>query len=82
EGGLAWNLGRELTTRRFFQKKYKINYDKVIAYEHKWSFKQIVEKIKLSRLFLINRTRYFPFLLPSAHLNIIGCLECVKLEAA
>ena len=34
EGGLAWGLGRFLTTRRYVHKNYKINYDKIICWEH------------------------------------------------
>lgn len=80
EGGLAWNLGREVTTRRFFQKKYGINYDKVIAYEHVWSFREIVEKLQQSGLFSFRSQKFFPLLLPLPDLNLIGCLECVRLE--
>jgi SAM-dependent methyltransferase len=34
EGGLAWGLGRFLTTRRYVHKNYRINYDKLICWEH------------------------------------------------
>lgn len=34
EGGLAWGLGRFLTTRRYVHKNYSINYDKIICWEH------------------------------------------------
>ena len=34
EGGLAWGLGRFLTTRRYVHKNYGINYDKIICWEH------------------------------------------------
>lgn len=34
EGGLAWRLGRHLTTRRAAIKTYKLDYDFVIATEH------------------------------------------------
>lgn len=78
EGGLAWNLGRELTTRRLFQKKYGINYDKVIAYEHIWSFDDIFYRLIESKLFVLGRRRFYPTLLPSVNLNLIGCIECIK----
>lgn len=78
EDGFAWNLGRELTTRRHFQKKYGINYDKVIAYEHVWSFDEIVSKFKNSNKFNLASQRFYPFLVPSVNLNIVGCLEFVK----
>ena len=34
EGGLAWGLGRFLTTRRYVHKNYGINYDKIICWAH------------------------------------------------
>ncbi len=78
EGGLAWNLGRELTTRRYFQKKYKINYDKVIAFEHVWSFYDIENRLRGSGLFRILARRFYPFLVPSVNMNIVGCIECQR----
>lgn len=34
EGGLAWGLGRFLTSRRFVHQNSNINYDKIICWEH------------------------------------------------
>ena len=34
EGGLAWGLGRYLTSRRWFKNNTKINPDKIICWEH------------------------------------------------
>jgi SAM-dependent methyltransferase len=34
EGGLAWGVGRFLTSRRYVHRHYKINYDKIICWEH------------------------------------------------
>ena len=34
EGTLAWGLGRCLTTRPKFKKKYGLNFDKIISWEH------------------------------------------------
>jgi len=76
EGGLAWNLGRELTTRPAFQKKYGINYDKIIAYEHVWDFPGVFEQIRESQLFHITKCQLFPFLIPCHHLNLVACIEC------
>lgn len=75
EGGLAWNLGRELTTRRQFQKRYRINYDKVIAFEHVWDFAGVQAQLLESRLFDVRRRAFFPFGVPTPHFNLIACLE-------
>lgn len=76
EGGLAWNLGRELTTMRYFRDRYGINYDKIIAYEHVWDLGGVIEQIERSGLFSVQVRRYYPFLLPSVHVNLVACLEC------
>lgn len=34
EGGIAWGLGRFLTTRRHYRKNSYINFDKIICWEH------------------------------------------------
>jgi SAM-dependent methyltransferase len=82
EGGFAWNFGRELTTRRRYTKRYGINYDKVIAFEHVWDFRGVVGEILKSRLFEVRRRVFFPFGVPTPHLNLIACLElCRRREA-
>ena len=45
EGGLAWGLGRFLTTRRYVRKKYGINYDKIICWEHPNFADDIIEQL-------------------------------------
>ncbi len=78
EGGLLWNIGRELTTRRIFMKKYGVNYDKIIAYEHVWDFRGVERELRRSELFTIAAQRFYPFFLPAPDLNLIACLECYK----
>jgi hypothetical protein len=45
EGGLAWGLGRYLTTRRYVHKNYGINYDKIICWEHPNFVDFIIERL-------------------------------------
>ena len=45
EGGLAWGLGRFLTTRRYVHKNYGINYDKIICWEHPNFANYIIERL-------------------------------------
>lgn len=42
EGGLAWGLGRMLTTRRWFMKNTSVDLDKIICWEHPNFADQIV----------------------------------------
>ena len=76
ENGLLWNMGREVTTRRKFQKREGINYDKIIAFEHVWSFPGILNVIKKNRLFRLECRRMLPFRINSYHINLIACLQC------
>ncbi len=80
EGGLLWNIGRELTTRRRFQRRYGINYDKVIAYEHVRDFPGVFAEIRRAGLFRIDRRQMLPFRVPTHHLNLIACIECAALK--
>lgn len=79
EGGLAWNVGRELTTRPHFQRRFGINYDKVIAFEHVRDYDGVVAQLEGSGLFDVRARVFLPFRLPSSNLNLIGCLDlCVR----
>ena len=78
EGGFAWNLGRELTSRRMFMRKYGINYDKVIAFEHVRDFRGVYAEMRASGLFRVMSRRFIPAVIPFVHLNLIVCMECAK----
>ncbi len=80
EGGLLWNVGREFTTRPYFQKKYGMNYDKAIAYEHVHDLTEILCELKQSGLFSIEETSLLPFLIPTHHLNLILCMKCFAIK--
>lgn len=80
EGGLLWNLGRELTTRPRFQHRYGINYDKIIAYEHVRDFRAVLAEIRQSRLFRIDEWQMLPFHVRTHHLNLIACLRCAPVK--
>jgi SAM-dependent methyltransferase len=80
EGGFFWNIGRELTTRPMFQKKYGINYDKVLAYEHVWNYSGIFEKIVKSDLFRVEEKKMFPFIIPLHNFNLVACLSCLVVK--
>lgn len=66
EGGLAWGLGRYLTTRRY-TKKFKINYDKIICWEHPNFADFILNSFKKNK-FKIEKIKFYPF-------NFIKCLD-------
>lgn len=80
EGGLLWNVGREWTTRRYFQKRYGLNYDKIIAYEHVWDLSGVIATLQKTGLFHIKKQKMYPFRCSIPHLNLIACLSCQVLK--
>ena len=71
EGGFAWNLGRELFMRRAYQKRFGIDYDKVIAFEHKHCLKELL--LSLDKHFTCVSSRYYPCGIPWIDINFIYC---------
>jgi|GEM_PF-748503 ubiquinone/menaquinone biosynthesis C-methylase UbiE len=69
EGGLAWGLGRFLTSRRWLQENTTINPDKLICWEHP-NFAETILSCMDSQL---NRQtlEYYPFRVPLIDFNLI-----------
>lgn len=68
EGGLAWGLGRFLTTRKYVKKK-GINYDKIIAWEHPNFADQIL--MEMEQRFERNTTLFWPLAIPCIDMNLV-----------
>lgn len=70
EGGLAWGLGRFLTTRRWFKKYTTINPDKIICWEHPNFAEQILGSLDE---FMIKRyLSYWPMKISSIDMNLVA----------
>lgn len=77
EDGILYNFGRNHTSRRYVEKKYGVDYMKIIRkYEHPNTAVQIIERVK--ERFQITQKRFWPCLLPSVNLNIFGVFKAVK----
>lgn len=77
EGGLAYSLGRHFTSKPYMEKKYGIDYDAIVHYEHCNTFRYIVERLK-TKFDLVER-QYIPFsFFPSIHFNAIVCMRAKK----
>lgn len=59
EGGLAWGLGRTLTSRRWFKKNTNIDLDKIICWEHPNFSDEIVTS--LDDIFQTKEIQFWPF---------------------
>lgn len=70
EGGLAWGLGRMLTTRRWFKANTRINPDKLICWEHP-NFADDIVRV-LDQHFNRQFVHYWPFAwLPLVDVNLV-----------
>ena len=69
EGGLAWGLGRFLTSRRWIHKNTNINYDKIICWEHPNFVDKIIEG--LDERFERNDLSQYPLKLPIYDMNLV-----------
>jgi ubiquinone/menaquinone biosynthesis C-methylase UbiE len=77
EGGFLYKLGRELTTKRFVEKNFDIDYDAVIKAHHLHNYPEIEDLVKVQ--FNIKKIRYLPFtFMPTFHLNAFICLLARK----
>lgn len=68
EGGLAYALARKLSAQRIFEKRYNQAYEWFIKREHINKPNEILQL--LENYFTIEHQRFFPFLIPSIHLNL------------
>lgn len=68
EGGIAWNLGRFLTTRRYFRNK-GLDLDYIISREHINACYRLVNFI--NHYFSDKQRTWFPFRVPLTHVNLL-----------
>ena len=69
EGGLAWGLGRFLTSRRYIKRNSSINPDKIICWEHPNFAETILGE--LDRVFDPVLKEFWPLGLPVIDLNLV-----------
>ena len=79
EGGLAWGLGRWMTSRRKFRREFAepdgnqgirpFDFDKVIAMEHRNSAIKVIRAC--DRLFVRRHTSLWPLRIPLVDLNLV-----------
>jgi ubiquinone/menaquinone biosynthesis C-methylase UbiE len=69
EGGLAWGIGRFLTSRRYIKKLASVNPDKIISWMHPNFADNVM--MQLDNKFEIRYRKFWPFRVPSIDLNLI-----------
>jgi SAM-dependent methyltransferase len=68
EGGLGYWAGRELTSKRMFEKRYNTDYEWYIKSEHFNVPREIIHE--LGTRFTREHREFFPLKVPSVHLNL------------
>lgn len=74
--GFSFRIGRKLTTKRYMEKRYLIDYEKLVEEEHVNDYKSVLKELEMR--FKITNKKWLPFYIPSLNLNIIVLLRCVK----
>jgi SAM-dependent methyltransferase len=69
EGGVAWRLGRFLTTRRTFARKYNLDLDYIIAREHINPAYNLISLIR--HYFKDRREHWYPCGVPLLDINLV-----------
>jgi SAM-dependent methyltransferase len=76
EGGLLYGIGRFFTTKRYMERKYGLDYDAIVKWEHCNTAHEVTRA--LAAQFTIRRRNFVPFRVPSVHLSAVICYECVS----
>lgn len=78
EGGLAWGMGRYITSRRWLLNNTSINPDKIICWEHP----NFADKVMtgLESIFTNESTSYWPLCIPAIDLNLVLTFKFKKEE--
>ncbi len=69
EGGLAYGFARLISSKRIFEKRYKMSYDFCIRSEHVNRPREIMEE--LAPHFETRDTSFFPLKIPSITINLV-----------
>lgn len=76
EGGLGYSVGRNVSVRPIFEKKFGKNYDWMIAYDHVNTARDVLGELRTR--FKAARTAYFPLKVPVVDANLCIGLDLVR----
>ena len=76
EWGYTGGIGRYLTSRRHFTRKYGIHYMNIVKSEHCNTCTEVIHE--LQKQFMVSNINYVPFRIPTLHLNAVILLKCEK----
>ena len=73
EGGRLYSLGRHFTTKRIFEKRYKMPYEWMIRQDHCNTAREVL--VELTSRFRLRRKKFFPLGVSSPDMNLMIGLE-------
>ncbi len=76
EGGLLYSFARKISAQRFFEKKFRMPYKPIIQNEHVNTGHEVLEALK--HFFDVQKTTYFPAMIPILNSNLCIGLRLVK----
>jgi hypothetical protein len=68
EGGLAYSVARKISAERMFRRRFGLDYQPIIRNEHVNTYAEVRSLLDAS--FSIETSRFFPFFVPLADLNV------------
>ena len=75
--GCMYGFARKISAERIFYKEHKMNYKPIIRREHINSPDEIISCLK--KHFILEKRTFFPFRIPSVHLNLCMGMHLKKL---
>lgn len=78
EGGLAWGMGRYMTSRRWLKRNTTIDPDRIICWEHP-NFAKLV-LAELEQAFDMKQLSFWPLRVPAIDVNLVAKFVCMKRE--
>jgi len=69
EDGLLYSLGRHVTTKRIFEKRYNTPYEWMIKQEHCNTAREVMAELQCR--FRMRARKFFPLVVPSVDLNLV-----------
>jgi SAM-dependent methyltransferase len=79
EGGFLYGLGRRLTSKPYMERKYGMDYDAIVHWEH-WNTAWDVVRALEREFGILQERAFIPFRLPTVHANVIVCLRATPLR--
>jgi ubiquinone/menaquinone biosynthesis C-methylase UbiE len=73
EGGRLYSLGRRVTTKRIFEKRYHMPYEWMIRQDHCNTAREVLTE--LERRFRVRKRSFFPLKVPTVDMNLMVGLE-------